>query len=153
MKIYYFTKALVALPCLGMLPIGIYFMCLNPQNLAIKICLLMAYVWIVFRYASPSINPAFIKSAGSPRRFFWVNCIIAIVFSAVLLIVGMCLWPVLSAFSMWLVKDQLDITPSNEFLWVYFVANSLFHISYILLWEYIERHRLIRKLTNPNICW
>ena len=159
-KIYYFTKTAVTIPCLGWFPIGVFSVYLGFLRSDFGIAALMvgitiAYIWAVYNSASPAITPAFIKSAENHQKFFWVNFVVATVFSVLLIIVGACLWPLLLIVFQWLSNEIFDVKLSGkaEFLWIYFWANSLFHISYLLLWEYVRKHRLIRRLTIPNVCW
>lgn len=159
-NIYYLTKTVVALPCLGLLPVGL---CLvwgalsraDFSACAMMLALTVAYIWIVAKYWSPDVNLAFIKSAESHKKFFWVNFSITALFTMALLFIGACLWKLLYPLFVWLGNDGFDMQMSDktELLWVYFCANSMFHITYIWLWEYIRKYRWIRRLTIPNVCW
>lgn len=155
-KIYYLTRCFVTLPCLGLLPIGLYFLYLNFSDygmMAQIVCMIVAYVWIVSRYISPNVNPAFIKSATSPLKFLAVNVIVTLIISVMLLLIGTCLWPVLLPIFKWLIKDQIGINSHYEFFWIYCLASSLFHSLYLLIWGYLDERRWIRKLTIRNACW
>ncbi|MBR1601258.1 MAG: hypothetical protein IJ677_06740 [Alphaproteobacteria bacterium] len=159
-KIYYVTKTIATIPCIGLVPIGVCLMCSALSRLefgfvALIMGCIIAYIWAIFNFASPVINPAFIKSAESHQKFLWVNVVITAVFSALLLFIGICLWPLLIKIFTWLSDEIFDVklSGSAEFLWMYFWANELFHISYLLLWEYVREHRWIRRFTIPNVCW
>lgn len=159
-NIYYLTKTVVTIPCLGLLPVGIYLVWLDFCRGDFSECALMAaftvvYVWMIIKFVSPNVNPAFIKSAESNKKFFWVNFGITLFFTMILLIFGACLWLLLYPLFIWLGNDGFNLQMSDTFrtLWVYLCANTIFHFFYLLLWEHVRKYRWVRRLTIPNVCW
>lgn len=159
-KTYYLTKSIVSIPCMGLLPLGVYAIYLSVARADYGVgvlfaALVAAYVWIVWNLCSPVVNPAFIKSADSPRVFIWVNVVITVAITLVVLLIGTFLWPLWYRFSLWFGNNLLDLQMGErtEFLWVYLLSNTLFHIVYLRLWEYLRLHRWVRRLTLPNMCW
>ena len=159
-KVYYLTKTVVSLPCMGLIPLGVYAMCVALSRAdygigALFVALAAIYVWAVWKFSSPEVNPAFIKSSGNSRVFIGVNTVVTLIFTLVVLLAGACLWPLLYPAFMWLGVNCLDVqmTDNFEFWWVYLCAYVLFKFGYLLLWEYVRAYRWIRKLTLPDTCW
>lgn len=159
-KTYYLTKLIVSLPCMGLIPAGLICVCKGiacADYLAsfIFALVVIGYIWLIWNFASPAVNPAFIKSAQSPRMFIRVNAVVAMVFVLVVLALGACSWPLLYSTFVWLGNEVMDlrISPQREFWWLYFCFNFLFQFVYLLLWESIRKQRWIRRLTIPNVCW
>ena len=159
-KIYYLTKTIVSLPCMGLLPVGIYlawsgFASSDFGVASLIVALTAAYVLFVWIFSSPAVTPAFIKSAASPERFLAVNAFITFAFTLLIFLAGACLWPLLSLLFTWLGKSLLEFEMSEqfEFLWAYLCAYILFKLVYLRLWEFLRKYRWIRRLTLPNVCW
>lgn len=117
--------------------------------------LIAVYVWLVWKFCSPDVNLAFIKSAESPKRFLGVNVGVSAFFVVLISTLGACAWPLLHPALVRLGKGVLDLQMSEqvEFMWIYFCVNTLFHLLYLMLWEYLRKYRWIRRLTVPNVCW
>ena len=159
-KTYYLTKAIVSLPCMGLVPIGIWCLITAVSRadymVGLFFTLLVAvYIGFIWTFCSPSVNPAFIKSAESPKVFVAVNAFITFVFTFLIFFAGACLWPLLQSVFLWLAGGLLDLEMSEqyEFVWLYFCAYTLFQFVYIRLWEYLRKYRWIRRLTLPHVCW
>ena len=159
-KVYYVTKAIVSLPCMGLVPIGVWWIGAaisraDYMNGLLITLLVAAYIWVVWKFCSPTVNPAFVKSAESPGRFVVVNAVFSLIFTALIFFAGACLWYLLRLIFAWLGNEilNLDMSERFEFVWVYFCANSLFQLTYLRLWEYLRKYRWIRRFTIPNVCW
>jgi len=145
---------------MGLLPIGFYLVWLGLERsdfgiAVMLVALIAAYIWFIWNFGSPTVTPAFIKSAASPKRFLAVNATITLFFTVLLLLLGAVLWPLLYPASIWLGNDllELQMSPQTEFVWVYVCINMLFQLLYLLLWDYLRKYRWIRRLTIPNVCW
>jgi len=159
--IYYLTKSIVTLPCLGLLPL---FGILAWQSFALSasfravvvIILMIGYIGMVFEYFSPSVNRAYLESAESPKKFFWVNFVITMLFTVFLAVFGIFLWALMHQISAWFegipFEHQL-FDDSSGFVGTYICLCVYFHIAYLLLWECVRKRRLIHQLTKPNVCW
>lgn len=159
-KIYYLTKTIVSIPCMGLLPVGIYLAWLGFERsdfgvASLIVALTAAYVWFIWNFSSPTVTPAYIKSAASPKRFLGVNAFMTFVFTFLIFFAGACLWPLLYLLFTWLSNSLLELELSEQFelLWVYLCANMLFQLVYLRLWEFLRKYRWIRHLTLPNVCW
>ena len=159
-KVYYVTKAIVSLPCMGLIPIGVWWIGTAISGADYTTGLLItllaaAYIWVVWKFCSPTVNPAFVKSAESPKVFVKVNVFITLMFTVMIVFAGACLWPLLQSIFVWLSDDMLNLEMSEQykFVWVYLCANTLFQLVYLQLWEYLRKYRWIRRLTLPHVCW
>lgn len=159
-NVYYLTKTIVSLPCMGMVPLGFYLVWLGMTRedygvVVLFIAAIAAYVWFTWNFCSPVVNQAFIKSAESSNKFLTVNTVITAVLTFLILFTGISIWTLLMEFFVWLEMVFWDhrLSEFGEFLWIYVLANSVFQISYLLCWEYLRRYRWVRRLTVPNVCW
>lgn len=160
---YYLSKTIATLPCLGLVPLGIYFMYLvhsaglrvDLSMMALILAAMFVYISCMYHFASPRINPIDLQYAESSRKFVVVVSVITVIFSVITFIVGISFWSLLLMLFKWLANNLLhtDLSGQAEFFWIYFWASSSFQIVYLILWALADRSFLVRRLTKPNVCW